>query len=115
MIPAQQNLTVHRGTDWSVTLRWKSGGVVVNLTGYTAVMEAKLTHRDADPVFRLTDEDGITLGGAAGTIIPALTAAQTAEITAHRLVYDLLLIAPSGAIGKRIEGEISVRPTVSTP
>lgn len=111
------NLTILKGSSLDITATWKSGGVAVNLTGYTAKMQVRARHGAADPaLLTLTHLDGITLGGAAGTVRIQRTAAQTAALTFASGVYDLELIAAADPPGTKrlLEGKVVVLPEVTT-
>jgi hypothetical protein len=114
--PATQNFCIPQGGTWSQPLVWKTGDppAAVNLTGYTARMQARAKVADATPVISLTTETagGITLGGSAGTITLALTAAQTTAITAGRYVYDLELVTGT-TVRRLLEGIITVSAEVT--
>ena len=114
--PASQNFCIAQGSTWSQTLIWKTGtpAVAVNITGYTARMQARARVTDAAPVISLTTENGgIALGGSAGTITLTLSAAATALLNAGRYVYDLELISGSGIVRRLIEGTITVSAEVT--
>lgn len=65
----------------------------VDLTGYTARMYIRENIEDVIPVHIMTTEDGgITLGGANGTITLSISATATAAFTFDTAMYDLELI-----------------------
>lgn len=111
------NLTIIKGDTVDILATWKSGGVPVNLTGYTAKMEIRARHGAADPaLLTLTHLDGITLGGALGTVRIQRSAAQTAAFTFAGGVYDLKLIAAADPPGTKtlLKGKVVVEPRVTT-
>lgn len=90
-------LTVPQGTTWANVFRWRADGVLVDLSGYTATFIVREHAADTtSPIVYLTTSAGITLGGALGTATVALTATQTAALTAGVYVYELWLIAGDG-------------------
>lgn len=104
------NFTVGQGETWNPTLTLTdSAGALVNLTGYTARLTIRETYASESALISLTTENGgITLGGAAGTIALLATATQTAALVvpdspgtppSKRLVYDLELV--TGAVVRR--------------
>jgi hypothetical protein len=52
-------------------------------------------------------------GNANGEITMSMTAANTANLTAGRSVFDLLITAPSGIKTRVIEGIIVISPGVT--
>ena len=111
--PGVLNLTCYQGASFDRTLTWKIDGTAVNLTGYSARMQVRSTYSSSTAVVSLTDGSGITLGGAAGTIVIEITAATTAGIAEGQYVYDLELVSGSGAVTRLVEGTFIVDPEVT--
>lgn len=114
--PAEYNLVLTRGATETRVFTWTDpSGVLVNLLGYTARMQIRPewlipgTTPDTALV-SLTDKSGIVLGGSAGTVTVTITDTQTAALTIDRGVYDLELVAPSGAVTKFLRGTVLVLP-----
>jgi hypothetical protein len=109
------NLTIDQGTTWNCVLTWKINGTAVNLTGYSARLQARQHFSSGTTVLALTSTpaDGITLGGVAGTITLSLTATQTAALPALLCVYDLELVSPSGEVTRLVEGTLTVTAEVT--
>lgn len=86
----------------------------VNLTGWTARMQARRNVGDAVVLFNLTTENGgITLGGTAGTIELVITSTETATFAWKNAVWDLELVAPDGTVTRFVEGAVAVSPEVT--
>ena len=113
MAAGELNLTVEQGTTFSQTLTWKIDGTAVNLTGYTARMQARKDVASSETIFSLTQSAGLTLGGAAGTIIITLTATQTAALIAGNYVYDLELVSSAGVVTRLVQGTLAVSAEVT--
>lgn len=107
-------------TSWT----WRSGtkdpvtGLppAIDLTGYTANLKIRAS-RDASAaaLVSLTQADGITLGGVAGTVAVALSAARTAALPAGTCFYDLVLTPPVGNPVPFVAGEVRVEPWIGRP
>ena len=108
------DLTIPQGTTWSLDLVYKRGTAPVSLTGAQARMQLRTSYDAPTAAISLTQASGITLGGAAapGTIVVALTDAQTAALPAGRYVYDLELIE-TGKVTRLIEGVAICTPEVT--
>ena len=114
MQPGSLDFLMPKGSTFSRTLTWKVSGSAVNLTNYTARMQARTSHISGTAVLTLTTENGkITLGGAAGTITINLTATETAAITQQSLAYDLELVSAGGVVTRLVEGQIVLTPEVT--
>lgn len=107
-------ILIDQGSTWSLQLTWlDSDGAPIDLTGYSARMQIRPTLESSTVTASLTSpSNGITLGGTAGTVTLAMTATQTAAITAGTYVYDVELV--SGLTVTRIvEGGLTVRREVT--
>lgn len=116
MTAGQHDITIEQGATFLLNLVWRdSTDTLVDLTGYTARMQVRQTHKSADPpALTLTTENGaITLGGAAGTISVVAAATATGDITFKRGVYDLELVSGSGVVTRLIDGVVTVTPEVT--
>lgn len=108
------NIVADQGATFSRTLTWKTdAGTLVNLSGYTARMQVRATVDAPTTVLSLTTENGgITLGGALGTIALSVSATSTAALTPGTFVYDLELVSGS-TVTRLVQGTFTVRPEVT--
>jgi hypothetical protein len=107
------DFTIEQGATFNLLLTWKINDVLVNLTGYTARLQARVDVQDTATVLSLTTGAGITLGGAAGTISIDQTATQTALLPMGEYVYDLELIASNATVTRLVQGELNISPEVT--
>ena len=110
------NLTIEQGTTYSQRLTWKIDSNAVNLTGYTARMKVRaVNRRDREPLISLTSSagGGITLGGSAGTIDIAISAASTASLVPEKYTYDLELVSSGGVVTRLVKGTVTVAAEVT--
>lgn len=89
-----------------------------NLTGFTANLKIKKKLPTGDlettPIIELTTENnGITLGGAEGTIDLFISATDTANLPSVNAFYDLLLINGT-TIETALSGEASIKDTITS-
>lgn len=108
MTAIQRNLRIEQGATFELKMHWKVDDVAVDLTGYSARMQGRSRSDSPSALFDLSDGSGIALGGAEYNIIITLSAAATLAMKPQTGVYDLLLISPSGAVTRFIEGEFTV-------
>lgn len=112
--PGELNLTLSQGATWTVSLTYNDGeGNPVDLTDYTARMQARESYTSATTVLDIDSSDGITLGGTAGSIQINVNATTTAAIGAAQYVYDMELVSNSGEVTRLIEGTLVVTPEVT--
>ena len=109
------DFTIEQGATFNLLLTWKINDVAVNLTGYSARLQARVDVEDTETILSLTTDanGGITLGGALGTISLDQTAIQTALLPAGSYVYDLELISGVGAVTRLVQGELDISAEVT--
>lgn len=108
------DFTIEQGATFNLLLTWKIDTVPVNLTGYTARLQARVDVEDSEVIVSLTTSNGgITLGGSAGTISLDQTATQTTLLPAGTYVYDLELIASNSTVTRLVQGELLISPEVT--
>lgn len=125
MSAGRYNFVADQGATFAKTVTWKDGeGDPVNLTGFTARMHIRESYAASDTaVTPLTTENGgITLGGAAGTIALLIPASAMALLDIpdvpgtppkKNYVYDLELISAGGVVTKLLHGLFIVRREVT--
>lgn len=132
----RHDLIIRQGETWSFTWTKKdSAGVAIDITGYTARMAIRDTLAGPLEAYLSsgTDADGgsITLGGAAGTVVLAMTATQSAALAGEvslasllegrgkttpsiSFLYDLELVSGAGVVTRELEGRVQVLRQVTT-
>lgn len=103
---------MYQGATWDYQLVWKTAGTPVDLTNYTARLQARATYATGTAVLSLTNGTGITLGGTAGTITLSASATTTAAIPAAQYVYDLELVNGS-TVTRLVQGYLNVSAEVT--
>jgi hypothetical protein len=111
------NITVDQGATFSLVVTWKNpNGTPIDLTGYTARMQARAKYDSPNPpLFSLTSTPaaGLVLGGVAGTVTITIDAATTAGLVPGQYVYDLEVVSSGGIVTRLIEGRCIVSPEVT--
>ena len=100
-------LTVEQGATFRKSMVWKISGSPVDLTGYSARLQAR-ANRSYDPMISLVDGDGITLAGDTGRITIVISANDTSGLHAGKHKYDLELISPDGDVTRLVKGMFTV-------
>lgn len=119
--PVQVDIAIWQGATWDPvwTLYQADGVTPWNLTGWGARLQFREDWNSAQPVVSLTDTNGITLGGPAGTISLLISAADTAALfevpspPSRAFRYDFELIEPGGAVRKAAAGAAIVHREVT--
>lgn len=114
--PGVLNMDCYQGANFDYTLTWKSAGVAVNLTGYTARMQVRESYDAGSAIMSLTSGTGIALGGTAGTITITAAATATAALDGtpnKQHIYDLELVSGAGVVTRLVEGNFTIHPEVT--
>jgi len=111
--PGTYNITAYQGADWDRTFTVTQGGSALNLSGYTAAMQVRSAADSTAYLVSLSNGSGITLGGTAGTIAVAITAAQSSAINAGSYAYDLEITSSGGQVTRLLEGGFNVSGNVT--
>lgn len=87
----------------------------IDLTGYTADMQIRMTAKAPSALATLSTVTGeIVIGGTDGTIQLVIPAKMTSGFNFAAAVYDLRLTAPDGLERDRLlEGAVTVDPAVT--
>lgn len=103
------NLIIDQGTDYSTSINLTDDdGNIVNLSNYTANSQIRKTHSSSNAV-----TFGITLQSSNGVVLLTLTDTQTANLTAGRYVYDVILTDSGNVTSRIVEGIVTVTPRVT--
>lgn len=114
MNPGRYNITVYKGTTFTLAPVWKIDNLPVNITGYTAAMSVK-PDTDSASIVDLTTANGrAVISGALGQTTFTLTATETNTLTAGTYVYDFNLTNPSdGSVYKILQGSFVINASVT--
>lgn len=108
-------LTAQQNADFDTVITYKdANGNPINLTGYTAQMQVRISYSESTAAVSLTNGSGITLGGSAGTVTIHIPATTTATLQAPKIyVYDVRLVSSGGNVYRILEGDFYVSPAVT--
>lgn len=108
--PANLNLTIYQGYTFNDVWYWENeDGTPVDLTTYTATIQARYNLTDSSPFLTLsTSNGGITLGGTAGSILVNMSSAATATLTPGEGVWNLQMVG-GGISGALLQGIIIIQ------
>jgi hypothetical protein len=103
-------LTIEQGATFTTTVDVKDGtGAATNLTGYSGSAQLRKSYYSTTANnFTVAITDAVN-----GTITVSMTAANTANLTPGRYVYDLLITSPTSVKTRVIEGIATILPSVT--
>jgi hypothetical protein len=109
-VAAFTELLIEQGATFSTTVNVEdTAGAAINLFGYSASSQMRKSYyATSNTIITST----IT-GNANGEITLSMTAANTANLTPGRSVFDLLITSPVGVKTRVIEGVIVISPGVT--
>ena len=103
-------ITIEQGATFSTTVNVEDAYYnPINLSGYSASSQMRKSYNSSSAN---TITSTIT-GTANGEITLSMTAANTANLTAGRYVFDLETISPIGSVARVLEGTITITPGVT--
>lgn len=111
---ATSNFKLDQGADAviSFVLRDKSGPL--DLTGYTAAMQMRVSVFASEAIDTLTTDNGrLTIDALEGKITASFPHAITGAYPAQVVVYDLEIESADGIIKRVLEGNIKICPEVT--
>lgn len=85
------NLSIEKGTDFSLSLKLKANGAPIDLTGYTFSAKMK-KHYNAQTSYPFTVTPGSPL--TSGNVSIGMASTVTSTIPSGRYVYDVLVTNP---------------------
>ena len=112
MTPGKYNMICPQGATFSKRLTWTIEDVPVDLTGYTARMQARDKYGSSCIVVDITTENGGISLDDEGNIDLLIDSEDTESIIAKDYVYDLELDSGS-QVYRVIEGKFIVTPEVT--
>lgn len=114
MSAGKLDLVIEQGATFTRTFVWKSDGVPVVLSGYSAQLQVRKTAADEEVLFEAsTALGGLTINANAGEITLTISATDTAAFDWRFGKWDLELTSPGGIVTRLIEGEVSVSQEVT--
>jgi hypothetical protein len=103
------NIVVDQGTTFSTTISLTDdNGDPIDLTGYTGRSQMRKHYTSSN-----SQSFTVSLNSTEGTVALSLTAAQTANLTAGRYVYDVEVVSGANVVSRIIEGIVTVTPEVT--
>lgn len=101
-----------QATTFNLQFTIQTGNTLWDLTNYSATMTIRPFVGSNTTTLVLTNGNGITLGGAAGTVDITISATVTADFEPSRYAYDFVL--QSGSVVTRLlEGKFVVTAGVT--
>ena len=109
MNPGRYNITVVKGTTFTLSPEWLINNLAVDITGYSAQMQVRQFVDSVTPLTTASTANGkIVLEGALGKINIELTATETATYPVNNYIYSLQLTSPGGFVTELLNGNFIV-------
>jgi hypothetical protein len=107
---AFSEIVIEQGATFSSTITVEdTNGDAVNLYAYTASSQMRKSYYSST-AYTITSE---VTGTANGQITISMTAANTANLSAGRYVYDVKITSPTTVVTRVVEGIVTVLPSVT--
>jgi len=103
------NLVVDQGATYSTSITiTDDNDNIYDLTGYTGAAQMRKHYTSSNAT-----SFSVSLDSTLGVVTLALTATQTANLTAGRYVYDVEITSSSNVVSRILEGIVTVTPNVT--
>lgn len=96
MRPGPYPIILEEGVGWTRKMTWRSGGVVVPLAAYDAILQVRHPTDEGVYLLTLTVGDGIVLRDVAPNIEIVFTVAKVDDLEVTKTTYRLSLTPPAG-------------------
>ena len=102
------NIVIDQGTDFNTSIDLSDdAGNPLDLSGYTAKSQIRRWYAS-------TTATDFSVQITGGTVMLSMNAATSANLTAQRYVYDLILVSnASNNVTRVVEGYVTVNPRVT--
>jgi hypothetical protein len=111
-LAAYSEIQVEQYATFSTTINVEdTTGAALNLFGYSVNSSVRRSYYSETS----TDFNAFVSGIANGEITIAMTAANTANLTPGRSLYDVVITAPNGTKTRVVEGIVNILPGVTRP
>jgi hypothetical protein len=111
------NVVIDQGADWYLTVTYENpNSTPINITGYTAALQLRSQPSDTVAVLTLnTQNGGIAITGATGTVDCHATNVQTGAIDEGSYFYDLEIYSNTNpsVITRLVQGQAVVSAEVT--
>jgi hypothetical protein len=109
-LAAYSEITLEQYATFSTTVNVEdTQGAAINLAGYSASSQLRKSYYSTTAnTFTTT-----VTSNANGEITLSMTAANTANLTPGKLLYDLVITSPAGVKTRVVEGIVTVLPGVT--
>lgn len=102
-------IQIEQGANFSTVINVSDANGYTNLTNYTASSQLRKSYYSST-ANNLT----VSISNAAnGEITMTMTSANTANLTAGRMLYDLLITSPTSVKTRVVEGIATILPSVT--
>ncbi len=115
MTAGKLDFVIEQGATFHRVLTWQDADETpINLTGFTARMQARTHLSSEEPFLELTTENNrITINGAEGKITLEVDAETTDALNLSGGIYDLEVESSAGDVTRLLQGRIIVERSVT--
>jgi len=110
MAAGTYNFTIEQGATFTRLLTLKENDSVMNLTGYSAASQMRLSHDTNTVAGTITAN---VTNASAGQVTLSMTSSATGAVEEGIYVYDVEITAPSEAVTRILQGKVTLTPQVT--
>jgi hypothetical protein len=109
--PGRYNISIYKGTTFTLAPVWKIDNLPVNLTGYTADMQVRDVSNNLITELSTSNGKAVISAGLGQTTF-TLSATDTAALTAGTYTYAFNLTSSAGVVYQILNGGFVVNASV---
>jgi hypothetical protein len=105
----KSNIVIDQGTDYEVTINVKDANTTpIDLNGFTGQAQIRKYFTSTKKY-----DFSVTIAANTGEVTLAMSAANTAKISAGRYLYDCVLTSNTNVMSRVVEGIVTINPRVT--
>ena len=105
----KSNIVIDQGTDYEVTINVKDANTTpIDLNGFTSQAQIRKYFTSTKKY-----DFSVTIAANTGEVTLAMSAANTAKISAGRYLYDCVLTSNTNVMSRVVEGIVTINPRVT--
>jgi hypothetical protein len=105
----KSNIVIDQGTDYEVTINVKDANTTpIDLNGFSGQAQIRKYYTSSKKY-----DFVVTIAANTGEVTMAMSAANTAKITAGRYLYDCTLKSNTNITSRVVEGIVTINPRVT--
>ena len=105
---AKYKIKINQGATLRIPFTWRSNGLPIDITGFTARMQIRKTVASSEVIHELSTENGGIILGDDGAFLIYISDSVTETFNFTTAVYDLEFVNLDGDVIRLLEGAVQL-------